>query len=138
MPSRRTSTRPLLGGSTGSDDYAAIIRDWPLLALLTGLAAAVPSTRCGSVFGTSSTRAVAQVGATSDLCANDGALPCSGGLAARLGPSLFRRRALIPAMTRRAASRLASLAGFRKGSVPIRKGQKGQSTAEQSATSFSW
>jgi hypothetical protein len=41
-------------------------------------------------------------------------------------------------MTGRHPKTLASLAGFRKGSVPIGKGQKGQSTAEQSATSFSW
>ena len=68
--------------------------------------------------------------------AKDGAVPSSERLAAGSALSPLFRRAFIPAMVRRAASLRASLAGLRHGSVPRRKGQEGQSTIGQRATSL--
>ena len=89
------------------------------------------------MLGSRSTRAVTQVGDDSDPSADDGAVPLSGGLVAGAVPSLFHRLALSLVIVRRAASLLASLAGLRHGSVPMRYGQEGHLTAVQSATSIS-
>jgi hypothetical protein len=94
------------------------------------------SSRCGSAFQARSARPATQVSAAPDPAANDGAIPCSGGLAGISGPSLFPRRALIRVMLCRAASRRPSLAGRRQGLVPMRKGQEGHWIAVQTATSF--
>src|SRR5262249_17397746 len=97
-----------------------------------------PPSRCHSVSGSSFALPVAHIRAAPDPSANNGAVPCSGGLAGPSTPPPFRRLALIRAIVRRAASRLAGLAGLRHGSVAIRKGQDGHSTAVHSATSFAW
>ena len=76
-----------------------------------------PFPRCGSVSGNCPTRAVPQVRATPAPVAGDGAVPCLGGLAGSSAPALLRCRALSLVIVRRAASRLAELAGLRHGSV---------------------
>ena len=91
--------------------------------------------RCRSVSGSRSTGPVAEIAPTRNPSAKHGAVPFSGGPLAVSAPPVFRR-ALILSIVRRAASRLASLAGFRHGSVPMRKGQAGHPTAEQRDISF--
>ena len=126
--------------SKGGLQRTAITREWTmggrsLETCRPGLWAPAVA-RCGSVSEGASNRPATQVGVGPDAAPCDGAIPCSGGLAAIPVPSLFGRRALIPAMVRRAASRRVSLAGCRHGLVPIRNGQAGHLTAVQRATSL--